>query len=98
MLKKKEKYVKLYVAMQGNGVGYSFFSIYTYNLVPFVNDNLLFDVTKYKNIMCNFVPITNILTPSITDTEIIQYYKCTPIIHTIYITVCIYSSVNYNWI
>lgn len=63
---------------------YAFYSVYTYNVVPFVNTYFIFDVTKYRNLLCNLAPITNILPVSYTDPQIIEIYSIQPIISNVY--------------
>lgn len=78
----------VYVKGHGSAVigllGYCYFNAYMYNTIPFLNTTFLFDVTKYKNILCHLFPITNVLAPSYTDADILAYYHLKPALFNIY--------------
>lgn len=64
---------------------YAFFNIYTFNTIPFINTSFIFDVSVYRNILCNFLPIVHILPPSYTHIDAISTYGIRTIIPNIYI-------------
>lgn len=77
-------YIKGHGASVVGLLGYGFFNVYTYNELPFVKTTFIFDITKYKDILCNLFPITHILPPSYSYPEVIDYYRIQPIIPNIY--------------
>jgi hypothetical protein len=60
-------------------LGYAFFSIYLFNIIPFINSNLVFDITQYKDILVNFFPIANIYGLSYTETWVSELYNAVPL-------------------
>lgn len=60
-------------------VGYSFYNIYMFNTIPFINGALIFPVSQYKNILCHFFPVIRVMTPSYTEEATWSFYK----LHTI---------------
>lgn len=65
-------------------LGYGLFNVYAYNELPFVKMEFIFDVTRYKNILCHLFPITHLLPVSYTPPEVIEYYQLKPIVPNIY--------------
>lgn len=71
-------------------LGYAFFSVYTFNQVPFINTRFIFNVVQYKNYLCNLFPITHVLAPSYTDPEVIRAYGIQTLIPDTGIYQCVY--------
>ena len=55
--------------------GYAYFSLYTFNEIPFVRLPLIINVTQYKDILGLFFPIRDVMIPSYTPPEVIQMYS-----------------------
>jgi ABC-type transport system involved in multi-copper enzyme maturation permease subunit len=71
-------------------LGYAFFSIYIFNIIPFTNTSLVFDITKYKNVLVHFFPITNIYGVSFTESWVSELYNAVPVFENIYIYQILY--------
>lgn len=70
-------------------LGFAYFSAYTFNEIPFINLPLSFNFAQYKNLACYFLPITDIMAPSITDQSTLDIYA----LHTFLPTVELYQIV-----
>lgn len=55
--------------------GYAYYSLYTYNELPFVQMPLTVDMTQYKDLLCLFFPVRDVMIPSYTPTDVIQLYS-----------------------
>ncbi len=69
--------------------GYAFFNVYTFNQIPFINTEFVFDITRYKDILCNFFPIVHVLPPSYSSLEAVAAYS----IRTVIPNVSVYQGV-----
>jgi len=54
--------------------GYAYFSLYTFNELPFVRLPLTIDVSLYKDYLCLLFPVRDVMIPSYTPVEVIQMY------------------------
>jgi ABC-type transport system involved in multi-copper enzyme maturation permease subunit len=66
-------------------LGYAFFSIYLFNIIPFINSNLVFDITQYKDILVHFFPIANICGLSYTEAWVSELYNAVPLFGNMYL-------------
>lgn len=55
--------------------GYAYYSLYTFNELPFVRLPLILNITQYKEILCLFFPVRDVMIPSYTPPEVIQMYS-----------------------
>jgi hypothetical protein len=55
--------------------GYGYFSMYTFNELPFVRLPLTIDVMQHKDLLCLFFPVRDVMIPSYTPPEVIQMYS-----------------------
>lgn len=72
-------------------IAYAYYNIYTFNEIPFINNSFIFDVTQYKNILCNLFPIIHVLAPSYTSDEAFVLYQIHPVISDVNIYQIIYA-------
>lgn len=90
-------FMKGYKSILAGLVGYSFFYVYTFNQIPFVNGVLSVPISRFGNWLFLFFPMKHLLVPSVTDVMIIELYNHMPhyyqegIYQLVYcvITVCI---------
>jgi len=71
-------------------LAYTYYNVYEYNALPFINSSLPFNIAQYRNILGNFFPISYFMAPSYTEPSTIAYFKFTPIIPNIYIYQILY--------
>lgn len=69
--------------------GYGYFSLYTFNELPFVRLPLTIDVIQYRDILCLFFPVRDVMIPSYTPSEVIQIYS----IHTLGLPTSLYQGI-----
>jgi len=62
------------------GLGaYAYYSLYTFNELPFVRLPLLVRIDAYREVLCLFLPVRNVLMPSYTPAEILQIFAMEPL-------------------
>lgn len=83
-------YLKGYQAVVAGLGAYAYYYICTFNTIPFVDEYLVINIVKYKNILCNFVPMKYLLIPSITDSEVLQIYETVPLGGNMYLYQFVY--------
>lgn len=71
-------------------LAYAYYNIYTFNEIPFINTSFLFDATRYRDILSNFLPIINVLAPSYTEEHVLIFYQIHPIIPNISVYQCVF--------
>lgn len=72
---------------------YTYFNIYMYNTIPFINTSFVFDVTRYRDILCNFIPIVHILPSSYTPANVTEAYSMRPMISNVSVYQALYGFV-----
>jgi len=69
---------------------YVYYYVYTFNIIPFVNGAIQLDLAKYKNCFGVLFPVTNLLIRSVTDVQLYEYFKLTPLGMNAQLFQCIY--------
>lgn len=71
--------LKGYRAIIAGILGYCYYYLYSYNMIPFVNGSVGFELSAYKNILSCLLPVTNIYIESVTDPFVYQQMLLWPI-------------------
>lgn len=62
------------------GLGaYAYYSLYTFNELPFVGLPLLVRLDACRDVLCLFLPVRNVLMPSYTPAEILRPFEMEPL-------------------
>lgn len=74
-------------------IGYSFYNLYFFNEIPFINIDFIFNISQYKDILFSFFPIIYVLVPSYTEFDVIEKATIHPILFTPIIYQLLFSAV-----
>lgn len=62
------------------GLGaYAYYSLYTFNELPFVRLPLLVRLDAFRDVLCLFLPVRNVLMPSYTPAELQRFFAMEPL-------------------
>lgn len=71
-------------------IGYCFFHMYTYNIIPLVNMVGSLQMAKYRNMLCYLFPMTDVIAKSVNELDRIEAYAITIPVGGIYFYQIIY--------
>lgn len=71
--------MKGYSSIIAGIIMYAYFSVYTYNKIPFVEGYIGFDISSHKNLLSIFFPARNLFLKSFSDISVIEQYTLNPL-------------------